>query len=159
MALNLSRKKQTTNNGLFKQPQARERCPVCGMFVKPYPKWITQIHLKNGTHHSFDGMKCLARFYFEPQKYSKFTSKADFRLILVRDYYTLRFIKHNEAFYVIGSKIIGPMGHELIPFADKKSARVFQIDHLGLKILRFEEITTELLDLLDRSKRKVILGE
>jgi len=158
LALKLSRKKQSKGSGLYIPITAKERCPVCGMFVRPYPKWITQIQFKNGSHHSFDGMKCFCRFYFEPGRYHKEISQNDFKLLLVRDYYTLKFIKHDQAYYVIGSNVIGPMGHELIPFADEKNAGVFLVDHKGLKILRFDEVTVELLDLLDRSRRNVILN-
>jgi len=49
------------------------------------------------------------------------------------------------------------MGHELIPFDTEKNAENFMADHKGLKILRFDEINTELLNLLDNSKKSVIL--
>jgi copper chaperone NosL len=75
----------------------------------------------------------------------------------VRDYYTLKFIRHDTAFYVVGSDVFGPMGHELIPFDSKKNAATFMIDHHGLKILRFNQINPELLDKLDKAKRTVNL--
>ena len=159
LALKLSRNKKRLDKGPFKEITPKERCPVCGMFVEPYPKWITQIQFKSGRHHTFDGMKCLIRFYFAPEKFSHYLQRSDFQLILVRDYYTLRFIHHDQAFYVFGSDVIGPMGHELIPFKDEEKAAVFKRDHKGIKILRFEEITPELIDLLDGSKRQVILDD
>ena len=150
---------QSRPEDLFMAVSDRERCPVCGMFVKPYPKWITQIQFRGGHQHSFDGVKCFFRFYFNPEKYDPDVKPASFNRLLVRDYYTLRFIAHDEAYYVVGSNIHGPMGHELIPFASRSSARTFMSDHKGLKIFRFQDITPELLDQLDKAKRTVVLEE
>ncbi len=156
-ALDLSRKKKSTERKLYITVTKKDRCPVCGMFVHPYQKWITQIQFKDGSHHSFDGMKCMCRLYIDPGKYDSTQKKQDIKLVLVRDYYTLKFIRHDTAFYVVGSDVFGPMGHELIPFNSKKNAATFMIDHKGLKILRFHEINSELLDKLDKAKKTVNL--
>lgn len=157
-ALKLKRKKSEVYSQ-FIPISDKERCPVCGMFVKPYPKWITQIQFQNGHQHSFDGVKCFFRFYFDPERYDPEVQSSSFSKLLVRDYYTLKFTPYDQAFYVVGSNIHGPMGHELIPFSTRASARTFLIDHKGLKIFQFKEVTPELLDLLDRAKRTVVLEE
>jgi nitrous oxide reductase accessory protein NosL len=156
-ALDLSRKKKSTERKLYITVTKKDRCPVCGMFVHPYQKWITQIQFKDSSHHSFDGMKCMCRLYIDPEKYDAAKQKQDIKLVLVRDYYTLKFIRHDKAFYVVGSDIFGPMGHELIPFSSEKDASTFLSDHNGLKILRFHEISTKLLDKLDKAKKTVSL--
>jgi len=53
-ALDLSRKKKKTQRQLYITVTKKDRCPVCGMFVHPYQKWITQIQFKDGSHHSFN---------------------------------------------------------------------------------------------------------
>lgn len=156
-ALDLSRKKKKTERQLYIPLSKKERCPVCGMFVRPYPKWITQVQFEDGSHYSFDGMKCMCRFFINPEKFDTTRKKRDIKLILVRDYYTLKFIRHDTAFYVVGSDVLGPMGHELIPFDSEKNAGTFLTDHNGLKILRFHEINSELLDKLDKAKKTVTL--
>jgi len=156
-ALDLSRKKKKAEKQLYITVTKKDRCPVCGMFVHPYQKWITQIQFKDRSHHSFDGMKCMCRLYIDPEKFDPIQRKQDIKLILVRDYYTLKFIRHDTAFYVVGSDVFGPMGHELIPFDTEKNAGIFLTDHNGLKILRFHEINTELLDKLDKAKKTVTL--
>ena len=156
-ALDLSRKKKKTEKKLYITVTKKDRCPVCGMFVHPYQKWITQIQFKDSAHHSFDGMKCMCRLYIDPVKYDATKKKQDIKLVLVRDYYTLKFIRHDKAFYVVGSDVFGPMGHELIPFSSEKDASTFLSDHNGLKILRFKDIDTELLDKLDKAKKTVKL--
>ncbi len=156
-ALDLSRKKKSAERKLYIPVTKKDRCPVCGMFVHPYQKWITQIQFKDGSHHSFDGMKCLSRYYFNPAKFDVAPKKREVERVLVREYYTLKFISHEKAYYVIGSDVHGPMGHELIPFDDEKSAEIFLIDHNGLKILRFNQIDAELLDKLDRARKTLRL--
>jgi nitrous oxide reductase accessory protein NosL len=41
------------------------------------------------------------------------------------------------------------MGHELIPFATEADARTFMKDHRGKQILRFEEVTPQVIEKLD----------
>ena len=157
-ALSLKRKRVQAKN-LLMPVSDKERCPVCGMFVRPYPKWITQIQFRDGHHHSFDGMKCFCRFYFDARKFDDRHTAADFTKLLVRDCYTLKFIDHDKAYYVIGSDVLGPMGHELIPFESRERAKIFLIDHRGLKIIRFNEVTTELLDRLDHARKTLVLDD
>jgi copper chaperone NosL len=157
MGIRLKRKKASKGTGPYIPIDRKERCPVCGMFVWPYPKWITQIQFHDGRHHSFDGMKCFCRFYFQPEKFNKTVQKKDFNLLLVRDYYTMKFIQHEDAYYVVGSDVLGPMGHELIPFFDQKRAKIFLIDHRGLKMMQFKEVTPALLDKLDKAKKTLVL--
>ncbi len=155
-AIKLKRKKPASS-GTYIEISKKERCPVCGMFVRPYPKWITQVQHKDGSHHSFDGMKCMVRYYLDVAKFDPDKKPIPIKRVLVRDYYTLKFIPHHNAFYVVGSDVLGPMGHELIPFEEEKRARIFLDDHKGIKILRFEQITSDLLDKLDRAKKTLKL--
>lgn len=155
--LDLSRKKKSAQRKLYIPVTKKDRCVVCGMFVHPYQKWITQVQFKDGSHYSFDGMKCMCRFVIDPEKFKTGLNKQDIKLILVRDYYKLKFIRHDKAFYVVGSDVIGPMGHELIPFDNEKQANIFMTDHSGLKILQFNHVNTELLDKLDNAKKTLHL--
>ena len=53
------------------------------------------------------------------------------------------------AWFVVGSDVLGPMGHELVPFAREAEAREFLRDHRGKQVLRFAEVTPALLKALD----------
>jgi nitrous oxide reductase accessory protein NosL len=122
-----------------------EKCPVCGMFVYKYPKWAAQIFYKHGEHshhYSFDGVKDMMKFYFDPLKWGDYknSKKENISKILVTDYYSQKAIDATKAFYVIGSDVYGPMGDELIPFEKLDEAKVFKADHVGVKILKFDEI-------------------
>ena len=121
------------------------KCPVCGMYVSKYPKWVAQIKINDGHVHYFDGVKDMMKFYFEPAKYEHKHNNDQISEINVTDYYTLESTDGKKAFYVIGSNVYGPMGEELIPFKDEDQAKKFMADHFGKRILKFEEIKKEFL--------------
>jgi len=66
--------------------------------------------------------------------------------MLVKDYYSLQWLSAEKTFFVIGSDVYGPMGHELIPFSTREAAENFMKDHHGKEILTFDRITPELID-------------
>ena len=130
-------------------PSAKDKCPVCGMFVAPYPNWVGQIVFKDGGRSYFDGPKDLFTYYFAPEKYGSGRKRADIADIHVTDYYSVSAIDGRKAFYVIGSDVRGPMGKELVPFAKKTDADGFLKDHHGKKVLSFDEITPATLKSLE----------
>ena len=117
-----------------------DKCPVCGMLLYKYPRWISRIEY-NDKNVSFDGVKDMMKYYFEHQN--------NIKNMLVQEYYTQKVINAKKAYYVIGSDIYGPMGNELIAFKDEASAKRFYLDHRGKKILKFDEITPKTVYKLD----------
>lgn len=111
-----------------------EKCPICGMWVYKYPKWIAQLQYKD-KHLSFDGVKDLMKYYLEDNSSNP--------IIVVREYYTQKALDAKEAFFVLGSDVYGPMGEELIPFKNIEDAKTFMMDHQGSKIVKFNEITNK----------------
>ena len=131
------------------KPTAKDKCPVCGMFVHKYPDWVAQAVFRDGTRSYFDGAKDFFKFYLDPPKYLPGKARTDIVSVLVTDYYTLESIDGFQAYYVIGSDVLGPMGRELIPLAREAEALEFLKDHKGKKIVRFRQVTPELLRPLD----------
>ena len=131
------------------KPSQEDKCPVCGMFVYRYPDWIAEIIFKDGSAVFFDGTKDLVKYYFKLKEYSPDRNKRNIAAIYVTEYYDMKMIDVRKAFFVIGSDVFGPMGHELIPLSSEADARAFMIDHRGKRILRFEEITPEVIAKLD----------
>ena len=144
-----------TGDPLLAQPgkdiSPKERCPVCGMFVAKYPAWITQARLTNGTVKFFDGVKDLLAFSFAPASFGAPGQAA--KEIWVKDYYTLDWLDGRSAWYVIGSDVYGPMGHEFIPFASSAAAENFRKDHKGTRVVRFAEITEPLVQSLRHGQK------
>ena len=122
------------------------KCPVCGMFVYKYPKWSAVITV-DGKKSYFDGIKDMMKYYIFNADFPYDRTKIE--SITVSDYYTLEAIDAKDAFYVIGSDILGPMGNELISFKDKKSADNFIKDHNGKKFLKFKDISAKVVMALD----------
>lgn len=121
------------------------KCPVCGMFVAKYPDWIAFISFKDGTTYYYDGPKDMFSHYLDTGRYTPGKFQSDIVALSVKEYYSLATIDARSAFYVIGSDVNGPMGSELIPFSTEKDAMAFKLDHKGKRILKFKEITRQII--------------
>lgn len=126
-------------------PKPGDKCPVCGMFVARYPDWVASVRFADGTYAVFDGAKDLFRFWLEPGRHVPGRTQKDVVGIFVTDYYAVKPIDARAAWYVVGGDVFGPMGRELVPFATEDGAREFARDHHGKRVLRFDDVTAELL--------------
>jgi nitrous oxide reductase accessory protein NosL len=133
----------------FVPPGERDRCPVCGMFVARYPDWIAEVRFADGGYAVFDGAKDLFKFLAAPGRYLPGRAGSEVRAIWVTDYYAVRPVDGRAAHFVLGSDVLGPMGRELVPFACREEAEEFRRDHHGTRVLRFEEVTADVLAGLD----------
>lgn len=136
---------KSKKSSTFKVPNGA-KCPVCGMFVYKYPKWAAHMVIKNKDYY-FDGVKDMLKFYFfdEDFKYNR----DDISKVEVRDYYSLESIDAKDAFYVIDSKVYGPMGKELIPFKSLKEAKAFIADHGG-RVIKLKDTNPKMILDLDK---------
>ncbi len=130
-------------------PEPTDTCPVCGMFVAKYPEWIATVVYRDGHAHHFDGAKDLFKYLLDLPKWAPDHRAEDIVDIGVTEYYGLGLIRAREAWYVIGSDVLGPMGHELVPLESVADAEEFRLDHTGRRILRFDEVTGSMLEKLD----------
>ncbi len=138
--------KTHTSKKLYKEVKKSHKCPVCGMFVYKYPKWSAKMVVA-GKEYFFDGVKDMMKFYFFDGDFP--FDRAKISQMRVSDFYTLESIDAKKAFYVVGSKVYGPMGNELIPFKDRASAEDFKREHSGREIVGFGEITPKMVMALD----------
>jgi len=127
------------------RPGKKDRCPVCGMFVAPYPDWVTTIVLKDGQQIFFDGCKDLFRYYFKLPAGEGKGTRGEIAEIYVTEYYSTQLVPAHNVFFILGSDVYGPMGKELVPVAGKEFAETFMLDHSGTQILMFNEITPDML--------------
>jgi len=132
-----------------KKPAGADKCPVCGMFVAKYPDFAAQIQYSDGSTVFFDGAKDMFKYLQQPAAYRKGKQAGNMTGIYVTDYYSLAPVDGVSAWYVSGSDIYGPMGHELVPFGKEKDAREFMKDHKGKRLLRFREVTPQVVKGLD----------
>jgi copper chaperone NosL len=134
------------------KPGPNDTCPVCGMFVAKYHDWIASVVYRDGHAHHFDGAKDLFKYLLDLERWAPGHRSEDIASIGVTDYYGVTCIDAHQALYVIGSDVLGPMGHELIPLANEAAARDFIKDHGGRPQLRFGEVTADLLRRLDAGR-------
>ena len=132
------------------KPGPTDTCPVCGMFVAKYPEWVATVGYRDGHAHHFDGAKDLFKYLLDMPRWAPGHRAEDITAIGVTEYYGLSLIDARQAWYVVGSDVLGPMGHELVPLATEEDAREFMLDHSGRRILRFEEVRRPLLKRLDQ---------
>lgn len=134
------------------EPGARDLCPVCGMLVSKYPNWTATALYRDGHTHYFDGAKDLFKYLQQLPKYATGHRKEDLAGLYVTEFYGLTRIDAHSAFYVIGSDVLGPMGHELVPLETRADAEEFLKDHKGRRILTFEQVTADIIDKVDNGK-------
>jgi nitrous oxide reductase accessory protein NosL len=130
-------------------PGKRDKCPVCGMFVAKYPDWVAAIRFTDGSYAVFDGAKDLFKFWLDMAAFDRSRRPADVASIQVTDYYAVKPVDARKAYFVVGSDVLGPMGHELVPFESEADARAFLADHRGRRVLRFDEVGPAVLRELD----------
>lgn len=131
------------------KPGPMDLCPVCGMLVSKYPNWIAAVVWKDGHADFFDGAKDMFKFLLRLSHYAPRRHRKDIAGIWVTDYYNLERIDARKALFVIGSDVLGPMGHELVPLASQVDADDFIKDHKGKKILTYSQVTESVLAGLD----------
>jgi copper chaperone NosL len=126
-------------------PSAKDKCPVCGMFVSKYPDWVATVTFKDSSVLFFDGVKDFFTYYHNMQKYTPARNQASISAISINDYYTLKPVDARQAHFVLGSDVYGPMGKELVPFGKVNDAQAFIKDHKGKMVLRFSDVTPKIL--------------
>lgn len=131
------------------KPGERDVCPVCGMFVAKYPYWIATVRFRDGHLEHFDGAKDLWKYLLDLPRWARGRKAEEIEAIGVTAYYEGTRIAAKPAWYVIGSDVYGPMGHELVPHSSEADAKEFLADHKGKRVLRAEAITLPLLQGLD----------
>lgn len=130
------------------QPGDSDVCAVCGMFVARHPEWVAQVVYEDGSTEYFDGPKDLFKYLRYPQRYAREHRGLRIEAVFVTSYYDRTPIPARDAFYVLGSDVLGPMGAELVPHGSRDDAEEFMVDHRGHRILSYDDITVEVLESL-----------
>ena len=134
------------------KPGAKDLCPVCGMLVSKYPNWVAVVQYKDGHAHFFDGAKDMFKFLHDLPKFAPGHRKEDIAGIYVTDFYNLERIDARQAWFVTGSDVLGPMGHEFVPLASRADADDFLKDHKGRAVFAFAGVTPPVVERVDTGK-------
>jgi nitrous oxide reductase accessory protein NosL len=138
------------NAGDLKVPKDA-RDPLFHWNVNKYGNLVCMIELKNGKKAYFSSVKSMMDFYYRPWFYVEYGAKTakDIKKMVVQDYLTGKTVDAKKALYVFGSRLIGPKGDDLIPFADEASLKMFEAKYGGTKVLPFSRISKGLIKYLD----------
>lgn len=136
----------------YPKPGTMDTCPVCGMLVSKYPNWVATVVYQDGHAHHFDGAKDLFKYLHNVPKYAPGHDAKNITAIGVTEFYGLTRIDARSAFYVIGSDVLGPMGHEFVPLATRADADDFLKDHKGRRLLTYKEVTADVPEKLDAGR-------
>lgn len=133
--------------------RSSDACPVCNMKVKPSDPWSAEIVYKDGSKLMFESPGDLMTFYSAPDRFDvtdaqKNLSNAE--RILVKDYHSRSQVDAREARFVYQSKVHGPMGRDLIPFAEESAALAF-VEANGGTMITFEQVTPDMVRNLRRN--------
>ena len=134
------------------KPGPYDACPVCGMFPARYPEWVATILFRDKKAVHFDGPKDMFKYLRDMKKYAQGRTLDEIAAAGVTAYYSTRMIDAHQALYVIGSDVLGPMGHELVAHPDMYDASEFMKDHKGRRILRESDVNMKLLLDLDQGR-------
>ncbi|MGE5839336.1 MAG: nitrous oxide reductase accessory protein NosL [Deltaproteobacteria bacterium] len=126
------------NKGKIVDPTDQDRCPVCNMIPARYPEFNVQLLTADKKRLHFCSTQCLFLFMQEPGKHG--ASVGGVGDVWLHDYVSGRYIFAKNAYYVVGSKVHGPMGPEAIAFDLKSEASEFTKTNNG-QVLKFEELT------------------
>ncbi len=124
--------------------------PMFSIPLDKYPKWHCEVLLINGHKAEFISVKSMMQVYLHQDYFLKRNLLEDkIDKIYIKDYLTGEKADAKQAVYVFGSRIVGPHGDDLIPFASESNAKLFMMKHGGTKLLPYSKITAGLLRYLD----------
>jgi nitrous oxide reductase accessory protein NosL len=129
-------------------------CPVCGMRVGgELAGGVTYAHrdgrlvgfagaaavvFKDGKTFGFEGARCLFIYNTIPKRFG--IDPADIINRYVTDFKSGKMIDAKAAYFVLGSKVKGPMGYDLIPFSEKQEAEKFMAVYEGKRLVGLETV-------------------
>lgn len=117
---------------ILQDGKAKMFCPVCGMTLSMYYRTNHAATMKNGTHQY-----CSIHCMFEEAMLGNTTPKNP----QVVDNDTLKFIKSEEAYYVVGSAKPGTMSTvSKYAFGSEKSAQAFAKE-FGGEMMRYAKVS------------------
>lgn len=94
---------------------AEARCPVCGMFPARQPRWAVQVIYADGHAHFLDSPLSLFHYLQQVARYAPGRQRADIAAIHVTEHASGRWLPAEQALYVHGSGLAGPMRSGNLP--------------------------------------------
>jgi nitrous oxide reductase accessory protein NosL len=88
---------------------ATARCPVCGMFPARHRRWAAQVIFSDGAVQYLDSPLSLFHYLQRVDRYTPGRVAVDIAALYVSDQATGQWLDADQAIYVHGSSLLGPM--------------------------------------------------
>jgi copper chaperone NosL len=118
--------------------QHGEHCAHCGMTIADGSGFTAGATASTGAAVWFDAPKCLFRWLGQP-------AGSGATGAWVTEYFTRARTPVDDALYVLGSDIDGPMGRDVVPVAPRDRAEHFASSHGG-RVLSRSEVTPDVIE-------------
>lgn len=100
------------------------RCPVCGMFPARNRRWAAQVIFSDGAVQYLDSPLSLFHYLQGVERYTRGRRSADIAAVYVSDQVSGQWLDVDQAIYVHGSTLLGPMRAGNLPaYASESDAR------------------------------------
>ena len=106
-------------------------CDACGMLISD-AKFAAAAVDEDGTARKFDDIGDLVAYYAPPDK-------AKVKAYFVHDYPSEKWLRAEQAFFVVSPKIQTPMAHGIAAYADRAAAEA-AAQKYGVKVMTFDEL-------------------
>ncbi len=117
--------------------------PVYMVDVTKHPRFEAEMTLNNGKTLRFASVKSMMNFFYHPEKYPGYgvgPQGKEIDKLYVRDYLDGQKVPAEKAWYVFGSRLVGPHGDDLIPLSSKTRAELFVQRYGGTRIMSYGEM-------------------
>lgn len=128
--------------GKITEPPADSTCTSCGMPPAKFPKNRAQVTTKNGEHLHFCSTKCLVSYLENPGQLK--APAPEISAVWVTAHADGDYEYANGMHYLVGSRLLGPMGPEAIPFRSKAAAEAMARQEGG-RVVRWPELKAALI--------------
>ncbi|MBE7529801.1 MAG: hypothetical protein HND44_15345 [Chloroflexi bacterium] len=124
-----------SGNNLDAPPEiayGRDICAECGMIISE-PRFAASYTTKTGDVRLFESIEDMLMYHIEHQE--------DVHLFWVHDYHTEKWVRGDEAVYVLSEAIVTPMGGGVVAAVDKAAADALVTEGGGTAV-NFEQLLT-----------------
>jgi len=125
---------------------AQARCPVCGMYPARHRHWAAQVIFQDGDVQFLDSPLSLFQYLQQVSRYTPGRSASQIAAIYVSDQDSGQWLEADQAVFVHGSTLMGPMRSGNLPaFASEAQAQAF-INQRGGSIMSAARLGQRLPD-------------
>ncbi len=117
----------------------QDRCPLCGMFPAKRPKTAAAMVLADGRTFYFCGNGCLLRAWHDSGTHLN-VSRESIQRMVVKDFFSGGPLDAQQARWVAGSDVVGPMGPALVALAGEAEVTQFKARHGGTIVFQLAQM-------------------